>query len=540
MADEITLVLKVDNRDLITTQKEQRKFQRNLVNMEKALRSGQITTFKYNSELAKQKGALAKLGGSYSLASKELDSYSAKLRKATDQQLAYANAAAIGGKKTNRMGMQMQQVGYQVGDLAVQLQGGTNAAVALGQQGSQLLGIFGPVGALAGAGLAISTAFIAPLLKAKKATEEFGKELEEVLGKVGSNAESIKELMESSISGPLEKTRRELISVKGLFQEINDTELKSNVAEGVLPIVEQLKIVSEELKTASKGPQGRRRRGAAPQTQEAKDFLVKESQLVIKAMDKIKDAMHGPASQLGKELVNVLATLQKSDSVTGDILKSFKSLLETSGLLSQATKQVSDEQERTIKSKEEADKLAAKTLKEQAKLEIDIFNTNAAYEIKVAKANRLEKEKLNKAGDVAILKRKAKLEKELFDKNSSYVKSQKALDAAGEVAILDNKAKLEKEIFDKNSSYENKQAAIRSSANAKLRKEMLEMAERLAIPFEAVIKLIAQAKKEAAFGLEAFGGAGDFKYGGSQKFTPPSEKDSKRNCSVRSYWYKKS
>ena len=54
MADEITLVLKVDNRDLITTQKEQRKFQRNLVNMEKALRSGQITTFKYNSELAKQ------------------------------------------------------------------------------------------------------------------------------------------------------------------------------------------------------------------------------------------------------------------------------------------------------------------------------------------------------------------------------------------------------------------------------------------------------------------------------------------------------
>ena len=52
----------------------------------------------------------------------------------------------------------LQQVGYQVGDFAVQVQSGTNAMVALGQQGSQLLGILGPFGALAGAALAIATA----------------------------------------------------------------------------------------------------------------------------------------------------------------------------------------------------------------------------------------------------------------------------------------------------------------------------------------------------------------------------------------------
>lgn len=33
--------------------------------------------------------------------------------------------AAFAGKKVNRMGMRLQQVGYQVGDFAVQLQGGT-------------------------------------------------------------------------------------------------------------------------------------------------------------------------------------------------------------------------------------------------------------------------------------------------------------------------------------------------------------------------------------------------------------------------------
>ncbi len=52
----------------------------------------------------------------------------------------------------------MQQLGYQVGDFAVQIQGGTSALVAFGQQGAQLAGIFGATGAVVGAGIAIVTA----------------------------------------------------------------------------------------------------------------------------------------------------------------------------------------------------------------------------------------------------------------------------------------------------------------------------------------------------------------------------------------------
>lgn len=62
----------------------------------------------------------------------------------------------------------MQQVGYQVGDFAVQVQGGTNALVALGQQGTQLLGIFGPAGAIAGAFFAIGTAILNVVLQTEK------------------------------------------------------------------------------------------------------------------------------------------------------------------------------------------------------------------------------------------------------------------------------------------------------------------------------------------------------------------------------------
>jgi len=69
-----------------------------------------------------------------------------------------ADKTTRGIKRFGAVGL--QQVGYQVGDFAVQVQGGTSALVALGQQGSQLLGIFGAGGAIAGAILAIGTAIL--------------------------------------------------------------------------------------------------------------------------------------------------------------------------------------------------------------------------------------------------------------------------------------------------------------------------------------------------------------------------------------------
>jgi len=53
----------------------------------------------------------------------------------------------------------LQQAGYQFQDLAVQIGSGTSAFVAMGQQGSQLLSLLGPGGALLGAGLAIASVF---------------------------------------------------------------------------------------------------------------------------------------------------------------------------------------------------------------------------------------------------------------------------------------------------------------------------------------------------------------------------------------------
>jgi lambda family phage tail tape measure protein len=80
-------------------------------------------------------------------------------KRAAETMNQYGVVASENTRRFKRFGaVGLQQVGYQVQDFAVQVQGGTSAFVALGQQGSQLLGIFGPAGALLGAFLAIGTA----------------------------------------------------------------------------------------------------------------------------------------------------------------------------------------------------------------------------------------------------------------------------------------------------------------------------------------------------------------------------------------------
>jgi len=193
MADDIRLTLSVDDRDLLRARKEQEKYQFRLAQIEKEYRKGNITAARYNKELARQAKELAALGGGYNKANSEIRRYAYSLRAATDDQLNLAQAMAKSGKGMRRMEILAQQAGYQIGDLAVQIQSGTNAAVALGQQGSQLLGFFGPTGAIAGAALAIGTGLIAPLLKSKDTARDLSEELEELeqsLNKVATGAEA--------------------------------------------------------------------------------------------------------------------------------------------------------------------------------------------------------------------------------------------------------------------------------------------------------------------------------------------------------------
>ena len=73
------------------------------------------------------------------------------------------NAQVVTGRFGNLRGAS-QQLGFQIQDVAVQLQGGTSAAQVFGQQGSQIASIFGPGGAVIGAFIAVAAAVAGPLI----------------------------------------------------------------------------------------------------------------------------------------------------------------------------------------------------------------------------------------------------------------------------------------------------------------------------------------------------------------------------------------
>lgn len=137
------------------------------------------------------KAQVESYGQAYVKASSRGNIFTRMLRSMTGQTEATTRSLQMSGLAMNQFGIQasraqtkfkrfgsvgLQQVGYQVGDFAVQIQGGTNALVALGQQGSQLLGILGPMGAIAGAALAIWTA----IARVKQETSSTGLVMEKV------------------------------------------------------------------------------------------------------------------------------------------------------------------------------------------------------------------------------------------------------------------------------------------------------------------------------------------------------------------------
>ena len=87
-------------------------------------------------------------------------------QKFTDALTASTNrlGGAIGASKNKMNGsnMAIQQMGYQFGDFAVQVQGGTSAFVAFSQQATQLVGILpmvaGSIGLSMGAAVGLSAA----------------------------------------------------------------------------------------------------------------------------------------------------------------------------------------------------------------------------------------------------------------------------------------------------------------------------------------------------------------------------------------------
>ena len=114
------------------------------------------------------------------------------------------------------------QAGYQIQDFAVQVQGGTSALTALSQQGSQLLGVFGPTGAIAGAVLTVGI-LAAQLFLARDAGEEAKKAQEALANAVKAAGDAMDTAAGKARRYALETNRAQQAA---LSKAVQDTRLE--------------------------------------------------------------------------------------------------------------------------------------------------------------------------------------------------------------------------------------------------------------------------------------------------------------------------
>jgi hypothetical protein len=139
-------------------------------------------------------------------------------------------ATAATGKGASKVGQLAGQAGFQIQDFAVQVGAGTSALTAFSQQAPQLLGAFGPAGAIAGAVVAIGAIAAKVFLSMGDdalSTEEKAKKLAEAFEKIGEEAEKA---VRDEIDFGRQKIEDTTTAAENLADELN------NVAENQLKL----------------------------------------------------------------------------------------------------------------------------------------------------------------------------------------------------------------------------------------------------------------------------------------------------------------
>lgn len=203
------------------------------------------------------------------------------------------------GRNLNRFNMQLQQVGYQVGDFAVQIQGGTNAMVALGQQGSQLLSVFGgAAGAIAGAGLAIATSFLAPIMKMQQEIAN----AEKLMNALSDATSDYTDAIEASAAGT-----DELNTKFGVFGQ---------TAKGVLDTLLEIKRIKfEEAISAVANVAGI----ADPSRMLGRRVTGAEMQTLLKLMPELNKLRGGARGEAIADFATLLGQLQEAEGAENQL-----------------------------------------------------------------------------------------------------------------------------------------------------------------------------------------------------------------------------
>lgn len=152
------------------------------------------------------------------------------------------------GTRANTLGMVLQQTGYQVGDFAVQVQSGTNAFVAFGQQATQLAGLLylipGGIGVIAGTiasiGIPSITALLGYFSRAGKSAEDAAEAFEGVSDAL-SRLEQIRlDDLGSGFAESARQAREQFEAILGIMEEVELRNLEGSLRAPIQSLMDQM------------------------------------------------------------------------------------------------------------------------------------------------------------------------------------------------------------------------------------------------------------------------------------------------------------
>lgn len=191
MADTASLIARVKTEGVDQFNRQLDEMAQNSTRSDSAVKKLTDDLKLQNSQYGKSKEQITLMNAALAGATKaELDlirslqAESAELKRVESLRASAANSAGAASGKLGALSQAAGQVGFQVQDMVVQLAGGASAFVAIGQQGSQLAGAFGPGGAVLGAVIALAAAAGGILYKsfgdATKSAQELDKSASEL------------------------------------------------------------------------------------------------------------------------------------------------------------------------------------------------------------------------------------------------------------------------------------------------------------------------------------------------------------------------
>ena len=148
--------------------------------------------------------------------SQALVSHGQAVERTTASLSSHAQAADRASGGTRNFNQVMGQAGFQIQDFAVQVQGGTSALTAFSQQGSQLLGVFGTGGAVAGAVLTVA-ALVAQFVLGKDAASQ-------MVEAIKAQAESYKQAEAAARQwrASLEEEGKRVLQLRDYYASLSD------------------------------------------------------------------------------------------------------------------------------------------------------------------------------------------------------------------------------------------------------------------------------------------------------------------------------